>query len=48
MTRYSKKKGYLLQNDMQKTGNEICKPEGRAWKKHMGKNKERNRRDLCT
>lgn len=32
---------------MQKTDTEICKPEGRAWRKHMGKNKQRKRRDLA-
>lgn len=33
---------------MQKIGTEMCKPECRAWRKHVDKNKERNRRDLST
>lgn len=51
MTQYSNKKEgtlYIMLCDMQKIGTEMCKPECRAWRKHVDKNKERNRRDLST
>lgn len=31
---------------MHNTDTEICKPERRAWRKHMDKNKQRKRRNL--